>query len=338
MFSLKSQRSKLRLKLFWKGIGLLTLTVLLLVCVVLYHFQRFHTTADKVILHSDLRNQAVIIPFQLKNNLISVYAEFAHRKKECIIDTGSAAILWPQDAGLPARKTLSWGYAKDALGNQVKLTEYTVGSVKIGNYELLGVPTLAVSGDSSSSRSYPDLRRVCDLGNSAFSETIMTIDYKKRILILQSSSYDPIQHCSKRCFVFPFQWKSRVPGASNFGYLVIAAKTLGHPLSIVVDTGDSSPATTLTDSYAKAHLSEKKLNRNWSQKTAFGETKADWLPSLKIFVPNARSKPPGLVISQPAVILPDQHDGADAIIGYAVLKDYRVTIDYPRQKILLEPN
>ena len=215
---------------------------------------------------------------------------------------------------------------------------YILGSIKIGNYELQGVPTLAVSGILNPSRSYPDLRQVCDLGNTAFSQTVMTIDYKKRVLILRDPQYDPLRHCSRHCFVLPFQWKSKTPGTSYFGYLVVAAKILGHSLKVVVDTGDSSPSTSLTDTYWKSYLLGTKLRHNWTQKTAFGETKSDWIPELRISVPDARPHSPDLVLKQPAVIMPDQHDGADAVIGYTILKNYIVTIDYPRQRILLEPD
>lgn len=315
-----------------------TLVALVAACVLLYFFQRFHTTAEKVVFHSKFQNQACFVPFQLRNRLISFQADFDGRKEDCILDTGSPAILWPRSKELPGKRTLSWGYATDAAGNSVSTTELVLGSIKIGGYELQGVPTLAVSGNSSPSHSYPDLRQICDIGNSAFSQAVLTIDYKRHILILRNRDFDPIAHSSKRCFVFPFQWKSKTPGTSNFGYLVIAAKTSGHTLTIVVDTGDSVPATSLTDSYVRTHLSGMKLRHHWTQKTAFGETKVDWIPSLKILVSDVRPNVPKFLINQPIVVLPDQHDGADAVIGYSVLKDYRVTIDYPRQRIFLEPN
>ena len=326
------------MKLIWRSLGITVLTALVVVCVLLYFFQRFHTTADKVVFHSKFQDQACFVPFQLRNNLISFQADFAGRKEDCILDTGSPAILWPRSANLPGKRTLSWGFAKDAAGRQATVTEFILSSIKIGSYELQGVPTLAISGNSSSSRSYPDLHYICDLGNAAFSQTAMTIDYKKHVLLLRNQQYDPILHCSKTCFVLPFQWKSKTPGTSKFGYLVVAAEISGQPLNLVVDTGDSSPATALTDSYYKAHLRQTLMRHNWVQKTAFGETKADWLPELKVSVPDARPNAPEFVINQPAVILPDQQDGVDAVIGYAVLKDYLVTIDYPRHRIFLERN
>lgn len=317
---------------------MLTLIVITSAGVFLYFLQRFHTTAGKVVLHSLLQNQAVVVPFQLKNNLIDLQAELASKKEDCILDTGSPGILWPRSADLPGKRTLSWGFAKDGAGNQVNLTEYVLGAIKIGDYELQGVPTLAISSNLNPSHSYPDLRQVCDLGNTAFSQVVMTIDYKKRVLIFRNSQYNPTRYCSKRCFVLPFQWKSTPPGACNFGYITVAAKTSGHPLTIVVDTGDTSSATSLTDSFCKKYLAKAKIRSNWIQKTAFGETKADWIPVLKVSIPDARPNSPDLVVKQPAVIMPDQHDGADAIIGYTVLKDYLVTIDYPRQMIYLDPN
>ena len=311
--------------------------MLVLAATALYFFQRFHVTADKVVFRPQSQDQAVV-PFQLKDYLISLYADFDGRKEECILDTGSPLILWPRNANLSGTRTLSWGYGGDAAGNRVSLTEYVLGSIKIGGYELQGVPTVAVSGNLNPAHTYPDLRQVCDLGNTAFSEAVLTIDYKKRVLILRNRQYDPMLHCSKRGFVLPFHWASKVPRMSNFGYLVVPAETSGHPLEVVVDTGDGSSTTALTNAYYKSHLSGTKLSHNWIQKTAFGRTKADWIPKLKISVPDARLQSPPLEINQPAVIMPDQHDGADAVIGYTVLKDYLVTIDYPRQRIFLEPN
>ncbi len=337
-YSYKSKNKKSRLKLVSWRLCLLVLVGLITICVGWYFLQRFHSSADKVIFHSQLPYQAVIVPFQLKNNLISCDANFAGKKEDCILDTGSPAIIWPRSADLPGKRTLSWGFAKDGLGNQVNLTEYVLSSIKIGSYELLRVPTLAVSGNLSSSHSYPDLRQVCDLGNTAFSQAVMTIDYKKHVLILRNSQYDLMQHCPKHCFILPFQRQSKTHQALDFGHLTVAAETSGHPLAVVVDTGDASPATSLTDSYYKTHLAGDKIRNNWLQKTAFGETKADWIPSFPISVPDARPNMPSLVVNQPAVLMPDQHDGSDAIIGYSVLRNYLVTIDYPRRRIFLEPH
>ena len=178
----KSKRKKPRFTLISWCLGLLTLAGLIATCISWHFLQRFHSTADKIIFHSQLQFQAVAVPFKLENNLISCYADFAGRREDCIVDTGSSAILWPRNANLPGKKSFSWGFAKDGAGNQVNLTEYVLTTIQIGSYELQGVPTLAISGNSNAAHSYPDLRRVCDLGNTAFSQAVMTIDYKKRLL------------------------------------------------------------------------------------------------------------------------------------------------------------
>lgn len=142
LFSTECKRLNLRRVL--PRILLLALAIVCLFCVYAFYQLLPHTAPSKVLYHSQHPYKAVQIPFRLQNNLISLSADFAGRKTNCILDTGSPAVLWPHRMNLLGHKTLVAGYGTDAAGSSSRFSEYILSSIEIGNYELQGIPTLAL--------------------------------------------------------------------------------------------------------------------------------------------------------------------------------------------------
>ena len=179
----------------------------------------------------------------------------------------------------------------------------------------------------------------CLLGNSIFSSIVVTIDYRLRSITFRNASYNPAdQNHLPVTYSFPFYWASDTVSAKHFGLIVVLGTISGQPATLALDTGWSSDVMSIRQSaYHRLFPSSTSTRRDRSLLTAFGQAKGVYVPDLVCGLRSDDPHHPDLKFHQPALVTADQNDGVDAIWGYAVLKDYRVTIDYPRQRVFLEP-
>lgn len=294
-----------------------------------------------VLLHSKLRYNEVVVPFRLLRNQISVQAVIDGHTTWCSMDTGTASILIPQSLHIAKPVTdaffSSSSSATDAGGNSVEVEQAVLDDFQVAGYELRRVPALVASSTSSThSQSIPSYG--CPLGNSIFSSVVVTVDYRLHQVIFRSPEYNPAtQQHLPYSLSFPFRWASSVTSERPFGLIAVSGTISGHPATFAVDTGWSSNTMGIRrEAYRRSFPSSPFENRNVIS-TAFGQAKGVYIPDLVCSLKTDDPHHPDLKFHQPALVIPDQDDGVDAIWGYAVLKDYRVTIDYPRRRIFLEP-
>ena len=295
-----------------------------------------------VLLHSKLRYNEVVVPFRLLRNQISVQAVIDGHTTWCSMDTGTASILIPQPLHIAKPVTdaffSSSSSATDAGGNSTEVKRALLNNFRIGGYELRRVPALVASfTNSRRSQSIPSYG--CLLGNSIFSSVVVTLDYHLHQIIFRSPEYNPAtQRHSPQSYSFPFHWASSIKSAKSFGIIAVSGTISGHPVTFAIDTGWSSDMMGVSKStYQRLFPSSTFTRHDRSLLTAFGQAKGVYIPDLVCSLKSVDPHHPDLKFRQPALVTADADDGVDAIWGYAVLKDYRVTIDYPRRRIFLEP-
>ena len=292
-----------------------------------------------VLLRSKLQYNEVIVPFKLLHNQISVQAVISGQKTQCSVDTGSASVLMPQSLHLvkPQKDKLFFVRGTDAGGNSLELRRALLNDVQIGDYELRRVPVL-VTSPTSSTRLLPNPSYGCVLGNSIFSNVVVTIDYRLHQVIFRSREYNPAtQQHSPGSYSFPFHWASSMVSAKPFGLIAVSGTISGRPATFAIDTGWSNNTMGIRRKvFQRLFPSSTPASYEKIVSTAFGQAKGVYVPNLVCRLKDDDPHHPDLEFHHPALVVADQEDGVDAIWGYSVLKDYRVTIDYPRQHIFLE--
>jgi predicted aspartyl protease len=279
--------------------------------------------------------QAVHVPFRLQDGCILVHAHLAGKTVECVVDTGFNCVAWAEWLNVAARIMPGDGAIVDAAGQRIPATPALLSTLQIGHYKVRNVPGYAVKTGRHAERPTLFAERPVFLGNPAFQQIVLTADYQQQELILRPSAYDfSCQPRRKQDMVFEFAPCSG-PGSATLP--VVQGSIEGRTARILLDTGWTGPEIGLTEAFREAirpsrtkehtgHRSEK-VGRQMLGQPAFLERIPDVSFSLGD-QSNWHSQRPAMVIAR---IFPD----VDAILGPDVLRDFRLTIDYPRRKALL---
>jgi hypothetical protein len=289
-------------------------------------------------LHSREPYQAVHIPFQAPNGYIPLKGNLAGKTVECVIDTGCDIVVWAERLHIAGRKIAKDAAEVDAVGRQIQATPVLLPTLQIGNYKLWKVlgfsAKIGKHGDKPTS--VTDLPVL--IGNLAFQQVVLTIDYQKRELILRQPAYDfSSQPPGKQDMVF------EIPPASDSDFVtlpVIRGVIEGRPARILLDTGWAGPEIGLTEAFHKAiqPTLAKEYPEDRSEKVSSnmigGEAQVERLPNVQFTLGDKTT----WNVLCPAIVFSRVYTNVDAVIGPEVLGDFRVTIDYPRRKLLLEPS
>ena len=281
-----------------------------------------------MILNSHEKYNAVHIPFTLRDNIIRVQTIWSGKPVEAILDTGSGFIAWPRSihlecwrSGIPQKSFMA--------GNVIKQGEWTMlPSIKAGNCEWQQVPTVAdgdMEGDITS-QPKAHLLKVREspeplLGAPAFQRVVLTIDYQKKEIIVRRSEYD-ITHLPRHPhdILLSPEWEG--------GYLPLVKGRLGgHPARFALDTGcDTLPVST-------------QFVKRWPAVSAkcASETTVNGVQVSLTGLRYISGSISGIKFQEYRAQVVDVPTSADALFGTAILDQYRVTIDYTRHKVLLEP-
>jgi hypothetical protein len=279
--------------------------------------------------------QAVHIPFQLQDGCILVKAALAGRTAECVVDTGFNCVAWADWLCVAARKLSGEGAITDAAGRRIPAAPALLSTLQIGPYKARNVPGYAVKSGRPGERPTLFAERPVFLGNPAFHQVVLTIDYQQQELVLRPSAYDFTCHPrGKQDMVFAF---APCSGPGNATLPVIQGRIEGRPARILLDTGWAAPEIGLTEPFLDAirpsrtkdhpgHSSEK-VSRQMLGQPAFLERVPDVAFSL--------GDPPAWNGQRPAMAIARIFPDVDAILGPDALRHFRLTIDYPRRRALL---
>ncbi len=276
---------------------------------------------SRTVLTSRKKDGEVRIPFTLRDKIIYLKMIWAGRPVEAILDTGSEFVEWPSPLHLAGARTGIPQDGKIAANINTKGEWTVLSSIKAGDCEWQDIPTVASgemkrNGPSKTMASPKPL-----LGAPAFHGTVLTIDYQKREIIIRAASYDVthLPHHPHDLLLTP-EWED--------GYLPILKGVLSnHPARFALDSGCEGIAIGTrfvrqapASSFAKATTG----NINGVQ------VSTQCLKQISGTVAGTHFQ----AIHAEVIDLPGDFD---ALVGTDFPRRSRVTIDYARRKVLLEP-
>jgi predicted aspartyl protease len=269
------------------------------------------------------------IPFRLKYGThIEVRAIINGRPIECIVDTGAPGNYWPSWLNLTHQRTGLQATTSDAGNHTATIQEALLDHVQVGGLELQHMPSYAMAVGHSLGGALPVL------GNPTFAHTVLTIDYAKHELIIRPSIPNSIPAgVQDRSRGLNFKWLN--PDArGRFGVPCVRGNVLSLPANMTIDTGWNSPPLGLTRGYYNRLLPQLETNHIKSDKevTVFTLGKAK-----TIRISRVSWSVGGIAENSSALAVDALSTGADAVLGWGFLRNFRTTIDYPQQKIWFDP-
>ena len=278
-------------------------------------------------LHSDRPFNEVRVPFAYNcghvhvstdTPMILVKANLAGKTSLCVIDTGASGISWPQSLKLPGQHRA--GGTLVGINNSQRPTEIvTLPSVHVGNYEMTSLPTFMIERNAKEQGMgdfFPNI------GNYALWHTVMTVDYQNRAILFRSPDYDvTLLPRASQDMLLDFEWVGGCPG--------VRGTIEGQPTKLLIDTGFQAKFA-VEKHFFNAHLRDRVLAKHGTG-GAFGNMQEACLDKAQCSIG-------GVNIEDKQVGVTDLGGAWDGIIGQHSLALYDVTIDYPRQKLLLHRN
>jgi predicted aspartyl protease len=315
------------------------------------------------VLHSSQPDGAISIPFTLRGGQIHVDAVFDGRQADAIIDTGMTDILCPVGLGAGGIDTGQQGTISDANGVDVPIRTVILSSIQIGRFEMRDFPVHAVPADEATPPGVasPSPEQAVALsfgpqtvapapkvahglasvmiGNAALRHFVMTIDYRKRLLTLRRPGRTLPASLTSGARL-GFTWgdsktnPDRVP--------LVRVKYRGQPLWFAVDTGWCAQSAAISSAARKRLDSRPGVQRLSTHRLALGtflgSSEDDFIDrfDFDLMVTNAQSGHIHVISS--AFVVPILSSDADGVFGTGLLSHFRVTLDYPRRTVYLQPS
>jgi hypothetical protein len=312
-----------------------------------YNFN--HPKHFSVIMHSHwLSGKDAIVPLVKHRNGLYVNAWLNNQEVLCKVDTGSDSVEWSRGLHVEGKMTGSHGESCDLLGGCVAAQTVLLPRLKIGNYEITNIPTdMSDAGSGPFTPVLEDAGQQPLLGNTAFVQTVLTVDYKKAQLIIRPPQYNFLRQPRRPGDrVLEMGWTSRYSGSdwrkSFYGTPAVEA-TLGNaPFWCTLDTGAGGSEICLTQTLVDNNPSVKQRWRDVSSLNATSSSaQVERFHNLTVKFPcSVLSRTPPVALNLNGLVTPtlksDPVEGA-GVIGLPLMQRYRITIDYGRGHILLEP-
>jgi predicted aspartyl protease len=271
--------------------------------------------------------QEVVIPFQLRYGRPYVQANWAGRRIDCLVDTGSYSIFWPQWLQLDTQQihvpTVSVGPEGPVLAGEMVVSP----RIQIGDLMLVNTLTEAVGIPRPLLPTGPDMTLreglTCPIiGMDVFRPSVLTIDYQHQTLIVRNRDYD-VTRLPRRpqTILAPYEMDGR--------QRVIFSGTLsGHPARFMLDTGTAR--TLVSTAFARKNLGYVPPGISGSSlKTSASSATPVWKVTGSLF---------GKSIGTAYVYVVERTGEADVMLSGLFFRHYRITIDPYRKMLLLEKN
>lgn len=295
-----------------------------------------HTQIERstVMLNSNAPNHMIVVPLVSEDNQIMVSGQFADQKINCLIDTGCRdIILWDgrkvQGAFVSSTFDYPW-FSANIMATTTCLSSARVGGFVLSNACCAQLHT--VEPRLTWSNTGQPIYAI--MGNYAFQHVVLTIDYTHQTLTVRDLTYDvtklslTARDTLSDITYDPYYYTHKECGPLR---VFLDVHIEGQAVRAIVDTGydggillSSEFRKRLTHLPADQRLQPPYIAMGPAAVTAQTASPLHWsLGKLK-------GQAPGHVLT--GRFSPDHQ----ALIGYEMLKDYRITIDYQRQKMLFE--
>ncbi len=313
------------------GMAALSLAVILLLAHT--RWRMWPEPAGQAILHSHAPYQAVCVPFTLDGGDILVRASLDGRVTKCLVDTGTTDIMIPNGAGVRAVDTGETVHVENVDGSDDRYRRTVLRHLHLGNYELRGTyADVEATRDKSDASADPPT-----LGDAAFSHIVLTIDYARRELVLRQPQYDFTRdRNAHHGFVMSINRDMDDP---DFPFVL--GTLCGKPAKLILDTGNDGDVVGLTER-AGAEATVEYSTHLVGHRRVRQKSRHPSLNDVVFFLPATLGREHGHIwYKSPAEVFPGLGGSRADVgvdIGEGFLSQFRVTIDYPRRRVLLEPN
>lgn len=295
-------------------------------------------------IHWEPGNEARV-PLIIKHGGIFVTAILDDGPQLCQIDTGSDAVMWSRDLHLAGRLMGEQDQACNAMDDCVPSDRVKLPYIQLGSFRISGLPTQRLDLEdipfSSSGISHPSEDAV--LGNPVFSSTVLTVDYKNKLLIIQPAAYDfqkESKHPGDRVLQMAWTYHNDDTPADQeiFGWPSIRASVSGHSFWCLLDTGWEGPDLGLSEEIVHQIPALQKLpQKPVPFSSGYSDSSALQVPELEFKVQCLSPKGAPSVILKSTGTLVKSPSGGQGAVGTYLMERYRITIDYGRRRVLLEP-
>ena len=332
----------------WLSITALSVPLLAIVILGWYNIKHpLHFSVD-LKTHWSTGKEASVPLIEIGHELY-VKARLNDKEELCLLDTGADSVEWSRDLHIEGRLTSRRNQSCDVLGACVAAQVVVLPRVRIGGYEITNLPTTMLDNDPRlfTPPQGPGGGDKLLLGNPAFVMTVLTVDYKNAVMIIRPPGYDFTQQPRKVGErVIQMGWTT---SASNevweryfFGTPSIRMSLAGASFWCTLDTGWGGSDLGLTSDFVEHHSSIRQARRDLTFLNATHSfAQVECLHNLNVTIPCLSpplTKPISLTLGgEVTPTLDGDDDGGEGAIGIALMERYRITIDYGRRRVLLEP-
>ena len=275
------------------------------------------------------------VSFSVVGGSIFVPCRFNNKPIRSILDTGCNEVVWPEWLQISGQTTGYNSIIVDTQGSSERAKEVVINQVSIGDYTVNKLPTYEIVSENTPMQT-GTARQHLLLGNSTFLNTRLTIDYAKKILVIQPSN-STSQFQSVR-YALRFIWVPK-DGSQRVGVPAVKGEINGKTALIEIDTGWNNKNIAVSDNLWESTIAKNISRIRYTKiKTSLSAASVEYTNKVTVRFPIVAgvcsSK---ITVTTPAIRVNSATSGANAIIGTAILSHYRTTIDYPHQTITLEP-
>ncbi|RYG25025.1 PDZ domain-containing protein [bacterium] len=268
------------------------------------------------------------VPFYNTPNAIVVDAVVNGRPVSLMFDTGfsgTVVLSSSVDVGPPTGKMTLRDFVGQLEANTVKLKSLQLGAKSVPIDSHKEIVQQAADFSESYGRHVDGI-----LGLGALKDTVFTIDFERGKFIFRPNTYDitKLVPDNKKTFL-----QKLLPiGHSSLEMFVTAPN--GKNMTLALDTGNAFYATTHRDVLERIGLWEANKPHKFAKLSGVASGAVEsWsikMPELTIFgVPT----PPSV---WDIIDLPSSSAEGDGTVGHGFLKNFNITIDYPRRRVWLE--
>ena len=285
------------------------------------------------------------VPLVVKHGGVFVVASLNGTQTLCKIDTGSDTVQWHRNLHCAGVLTGERGQTSDPQKGSADAEVVILPHIQIGTFTLTGLPTMMQ--DTYTGLFSPTQERDGDttplLGNPLFALTVLTIDYRHRVLTIRPPTHNfqtEPRHYGDR--ILQLGWTSHSEDSEGeqqlFGWPTFRARVEGKPFWCVFDSGWEGPELGITETLLQSFPMQRQAPRTpVPQNFQHGSYTVPQLKGLQFQAPViAPAHAPPLCLQSKTIIVKSL-GGGDGIVGTYLMERYRITLDYQRRCILLEP-
>jgi tetratricopeptide (TPR) repeat protein len=291
-------------------------------CVPLIDFNKLYQFEERPQerINNQLKGVAVVLPFDYDDGgHFSVPAQVNGHSLRLMLDTGCGhSDLWKQAMSGVAEVDKTQLLGTYANGSEYKFSSFRARDLKLGDLTLSNV-AMAVDDGLVGHKTIGGF-----LGGNILENFVVTVDYKKKQVILASSFS---QRTSKSAIVAPMWIRSHRPRCRV---------RLDGKLEIVAMLDTGCPSSMSADSLLKPILSKKLDYKEHISGPWLGELSSESVRFKSVSIGAADFESP-VFDAYPAAEAPQAAD--EVILGNDFLSGFKtVTFDYPARRIIFEPN